>query len=148
MRQAYLLDTSVLSLLVRGRPDATPAFLEWIALQDRTLHISTVSVLEAEQGIAKLFRMESHRKASETQAWLELVLLEFGPNILPVDVSVARTAGRMSDAAYANGNHPGVADTLIAATAATHDLLLLTRNVKHFKPLGHPFLDPLVALPD
>ncbi len=104
--------------------------------------------MEIRQGIAKLVRAESHRKARETLSWLELVLQEFGPNTLPVDVSVARVAGDMADAAFARGNHPGVPDILIAATAATHDLLLLTRNIKHFKPLGHPLIDPLTELPN
>jgi predicted nucleic acid-binding protein len=38
---------------------------------------------------------------------------------------------------------------LIAATAQAHDLIILTRNVRHFADLGVRHLDPLAGdLPD
>lgn len=53
----------------------------------------------------------------------------------------------MSDTAFSRGRHPGVLDILIAATAQAHDLTLLTRNVRHFEPLGIEVVDPLLTLP-
>jgi hypothetical protein len=40
-----------------------------------------------------------------------------------------------------------LADLFIAATARRHGLTILTRNLKHFTPLGMPVLDPFAALP-
>ena len=148
MNGRYLLDTSVLSLLAPRRPDATPEFLDWVRSQDRSLFISTITVAEIEQGIAKLIRVGGSRRAEETAVWLRGALKEFGDNTLPVDVPVAHLAGQMSDAAFARGKHPGLADVFIAATAKVHDLLLLTRNMRHFQPLGIAIADPLAALPD
>ena len=46
-----------------------------------------------------------------------------------------------------DGIHPGFADVAIAATAAVHDLTILTRNLKHFIPLGVSCADPFVSPP-
>ena len=51
----------------------------------------------------------------------------------------------MLDTAVAKGNHPGVPDLLIAATAKVRDLNLLTRNGRHFEPLGIKWQDPFDA---
>lgn len=104
--------------------------------------------MEIEQGIAKLERMGGVARARSNAEWLERVLTGFGANVLPADVDVARTAGRLSDAARTIGRHPGAADVLIAATARVHDLVLLTHNLRHFTPLGIEAVDPLVSLPE
>jgi predicted nucleic acid-binding protein len=51
------------------------------------------------------------------------------------------------DRALAIGRHPGFADVATAATASMHGLVLLTRNMRHFEPLGLTAIDPVVALP-
>jgi predicted nucleic acid-binding protein len=66
---------------------------------------------------------------------------------LPFDVAVARVAGRLSDRARSKGRSPGFPDLAIAATAAAHNLTVLTRNLRHFAPLGVPAHDPFAALP-
>jgi predicted nucleic acid-binding protein len=148
VRPGHLLDTSVLSVLAPGRSDATPEFLDWVDQQDRSLHISAITVMEVEQGIAKLERAGGEARARANAEWLERVLVGFGGNVLPVDVDVARSGGRLSDAAFRIGRQPGAADVLIAATAKVHVLTLLTRNLKHFAALGIDVVDPLVSLPD
>ncbi|WP_244876980.1 PIN domain-containing protein [Acidocella facilis] len=42
---------------------------------------------------------------------------------------------------------PGFADIIIAATAQHHGLTILTRNLRHFEPLGAAVHDPFVRLP-
>lgn len=71
----------------------------------------------------------------------------FSANVLDVTVEVGLLAGELSDQALATGRHPGLADILIAATAKSRDLTLLTRNIRHFEPLGVRLVDPLVDLP-
>ena len=65
--------------------------------------------------------------------------------VLAFDVDLARIFGPLSDKAIASGRHPGFADVAIAATAAAHDLIIATRNVRHFMPLGVPVVDPAAA---
>lgn len=145
---AYLLDTSVLSLLAPGRPDATPALLEWVAKQDTALHISTVSVAEIEQGIAKLRRLGGTRTPHSLSTWLVGTLSTFSERVLPFDTAEAMVAGALADRAFAAGFRPSPPDLYIAATAQAHGLIVLTRNVRHFEPLGINPVDPLVRLPN
>lgn len=42
----------------------------------------------------------------------------------------------MEEAASAQGKNPGLADILIAATAATNELTVITANIRHFEALG------------
>ena len=77
-----------------------------------------------------------------------LVLAAHADRILPLDAQAARLAGQISDAAIAQGRHPGFADVAIAALAQHAGLLLLTCNLKHFQPLGVACADPLVSLPE
>ena len=51
------------------------------------------------------------------------------------------------DGARAGGRAPGFADVAIAATAASRGLTILTRNLRHFSPLGAQAIDPFDALP-
>jgi toxin FitB len=75
------------------------------------------------------------------------VLHLYGDRVLPFDGSVALIAGGMSDRARAHGPAPGFADIAIAATARRHELTILTRNERHFAPLGVAVIDPFRALP-
>ena len=51
------------------------------------------------------------------------------------------------DRVRATGRAPGFADMAIAATAASRSLTVLTRNLRHFAPLGAPAIDPFDTLP-
>ncbi len=71
----------------------------------------------------------------------------YGNRILAFDVAAARVAGALSDLARSKGRPPGFADIVIAATAASHELTILTRNTRHFEPLGVPAMNPFDRLP-
>lgn len=144
----YLLDTSILSMLAPGRPDMTAEFAAWLAARDQDLFVSAVSITELQQGVAKLSRTAAGNRARTMAAWLDATVTTFERNLIEVAIEAARAAGDLSDLAYSVGRHPGLADILIAATAQVHDLTLLTRNVRHFEPLGIRVADPLTQLPD
>jgi toxin FitB len=80
-------------------------------------------------------------------AWLETVLHLYGDRVLAFDATTARIAGAMADRASGHGHAPGFADIIIAATARHHRLTILSRNTRHFEPLGVVILDPFVTLP-
>jgi predicted nucleic acid-binding protein len=77
-----------------------------------------------------------------TACWLRMPM-----RILPLDAQSARLAGQISDAAIAQGRHPGFADVAIAALAQNAEPLLLSCNLKHFQSLCVACADPLIALP-
>lgn len=74
-------------------------------------------------------------------------MLSFYANrIPPFDLAAARVAGLLSDAAQAEGRHPGFADVAIAAIAKSRGLIILTFNLRHFDQLGVEVLDPFNAV--
>ena len=66
---------------------------------------------------------------------------------LPFDIASARVTGALFDRARALGLTPGFADLAIAGIALTNDLTVLTRDLRHFAPLGVPAHDPYASLP-
>ena len=111
------------------------------------LFLSVLTVAEIEDGIAKLRRERAVRKSADLTSWLETVCHLYGDRVLAFDAPTARIAGAISDRARGQGHAPGVADIIIAATAQRHGLTILSRNLKHFLPLGVAAIDPFLALP-
>jgi predicted nucleic acid-binding protein len=143
----YLLDTSVLSTFAPDRPPIPKLLQDWIVEQGRRemLFMPSIVIMEIQRGIAKLRRSGAIERPQRLERWLDLLLTEFGQRIINLDIAVAREAGRLEDAAIARGRHPGVADVLIAATARSHGLQVLTTNLKHFSGLDVPHFNPLVG---
>ena len=133
----YLLDTNVVSELRRPRPHG--AVLNWIAdVPEEQLFVSAVTAGEIQRGI-EITREQDEAKADELEAWLDQVLVSF--SVLPMDASAfrewARLMHRKSDAI--------TEDAMIAATAAAHRLIVVTRNVSDFLQLDVDFLNPFEA---
>jgi toxin FitB len=142
----YLVDTNVISAGTRSRA-APPSLIEWMDLHSPQLYLSVVTVAEIDDGIAKARREGATRKAADLDAWLETLLHLYGERILAFDIATARRAGILSDRARGQGQAPGFADIVIGATAVQHGLTILSRNLKHFEPLGVRVLDPFATLP-
>jgi len=149
----YRIDTNVISAGVLAKsptgdgPVAREDLVRWMDDASDAHFLSVVTVAEIEDGIAKVRRKRATRKAADLAEWLEAVVHLYGDRILPADLAISRIAGKLSNIARAKGHAPGFADILIAATAHHHELLILTRNVRNFEPLGVPVLDPFEALP-
>ena len=128
---SYLIDTNVLSELRRKEPDGH--VVQWMRQRPATtLHLSVLTLGELRKGIGGL--PEGDRK-TRLLDWLEVELAGFfAGRILPVDAAVADRWGRLM--AQAGRPLPAI-DGLLAATALTHGLTLVTRNVKDFQ---HPAL--------
>ncbi|MBU6406636.1 MAG: type II toxin-antitoxin system VapC family toxin [Alphaproteobacteria bacterium] len=142
----YLIDTNVISASAPGR-SAPPGLGDWMDQNASLLFLSSVTIAEVTEGIAKARREGSTRKADDLAAWLGAVLHLYPDRVLPFDASVAETLGGLSDHARVIGRSPGLADLIIAATAKHHGLTILTRNVRHFAPLTVAVHDPFAGLP-
>jgi len=131
----FLLDTVIVSELRKKRPDA--GLVRWISKQqDDLLYLSVVTLGEIERGIEKRRKVDTEF-ADELAAWLESLMRLYADRILPVTPSVARRWGRLS----AQLGHDG-ADLLIAASALTQGLTVVTRNAGHFEPTGVSLINP------
>ncbi len=148
MSGGYLIDTSVISVLVPDRAGVDPKLSRWLRERQERLYLSAITVAEIEMGFRKLRRAGARARADQLSDWLDRLTQSFGERVLAVDAIVARAAGALSEAAVAAGRHPGYADVLIGATARAHDLLLLTANAKHFDAIGVANADPSQTLPD
>jgi predicted nucleic acid-binding protein len=142
----YLLDTNVISA-VAPTAAAPPALVSWLEARTNELFLSAVTIAEIEAGIAKNRRQGATRKAADLTDWLAAVVQLYGGRILGFDIGVARVAGRLIDVAQAQGQAPGFADIMIAATGAHHGMTILTRNLRHFVPLGVKVVDPFAGVP-
>lgn len=148
MSRGFLLDTSVISALSPGRKLYLPdGFSTWLQASDALLFIPVIAIAELTQGISKLRRSGGVERADRLETWLDQLMAGYAQRILSVSPGMAKLAGQMSDAATAKGCHPGLADVVIAAMARHEDLVLLTRNLKHFEPLGVSCCDPILQLP-
>jgi predicted nucleic acid-binding protein len=139
----FLLDTNVPSELTRLSPDARVS--AWVGAQDTaSLYLSVVSVGEFRKGFCLL---PQGRRRMQLEQWLEEFLLPFfATRILPVTQAIANRWGVLSAECQARGTPLNTADGMIAATALSHNLTLVTRNTRDFAQLGVDLLDPWHAL--
>ena len=143
----YLVDTNVISAGAPTKARASHALAPWMDWNSDRLFMSVITIAEVEDGIARARRQGARQKAAQLTDWLETVLHLYGDRVLAFDLPAARIAGRLSDLARAGGHAPDFADLAIAATARAHGLTVLTRNLRHFQPLGVPVHDPFASLP-
>ncbi|MCY3752723.1 MAG: PIN domain-containing protein [Alphaproteobacteria bacterium] len=144
----YLVDTDILSTGAPGRRERSAALSEWMNTHSDSLFLSAITIAEICSGIARLRRTGASAKAERLDDWLELVLHLYDARIIRFDVPAARQAGLLMDRERAAGRSPGFADIAIAAIAADRSLTVLTRNLRHFRPLGVPAMNPLETLPE
>lgn len=133
-----LVDTNVVSELRKPDERVDPHVRAWATARRRDeLYLSVISVLEIQVGIARLERRDPE-SAARLGAWFtERVLAAFDRRMLPVDLPVARRAAEL----HVPDPRPE-RDALIAATALVHSLVVVTRNVAGFAPMGVEVVDP------
>lgn len=136
---SYLLDTNIISEMTRKNPE--PAVLKWLtAIPSQNLYLSVLTLGELRKGIEKLNEGPQKNKLA---LWLAHDLSElFADNILAIDCAVADRWGYI--AAMIPRPLP-VIDVLLASTALTHNLKLVTRNVRDFSIPGLEVINPFIA---
>jgi hypothetical protein len=135
----FLLHTNVISELSRDEPDMH--VFSWMkAVADDDVAMSAMSVTGMRYGIELL---PHGRRKANMGAWLaDTLTSRFFGRILPMNQEVADQAGVFLAMVRSKGLTIDVPDVLIAATASIHSLILVTRNTKHFVPLGVQLYDP------
>lgn len=123
----YLLDTCLISELVKKEPN--PAVVDWLDKQDeQALFLSVLTLGELQKGISKL---PAGAKRDELQVWAEHDLIErFTGRIIDIDLETALFWGKLQGESEQKGERLPVMDSLIAATATVHGLIVVTRNTK------------------
>jgi predicted nucleic acid-binding protein len=138
----WLLDTNILSELVKPRPDARVE--AWTRAQSPLdLALSVLTLGELEQGIATL---TSGARRTQLSQWAHFeVPRQFFGRLLPVDAAVTVAWGQLAGRAHTAGRPLPVIDGLLLATAQVFGLTLATRNVSDCAERGVPVYDPWTA---
>lgn len=141
----WLLDTNVLFEIARR--DGSARVLHWAARQqEHRTFISVLTLAEFDKGIHNLAPGSSLRLRIEAD--LRALEGRFSGRVISVSDAVVRRWGRISGAVLqAKGRAPPIVDTLLAATAIEHDLMLATRNVKDVRDTGARVFDPWLDSP-
>lgn len=135
----FILDTCVISELVAKSPNS--GVIEFVdALDDDDVYLSAITIGEITKGIEKL---GSSRRKVELQKWLqEDLLMRFDGRILPLDTEAVMVWGKLLASLEAKGQVMPAIDSLIAATALTHEMTLVTCNIKDFEISGVTLINP------
>jgi predicted nucleic acid-binding protein len=138
----FLLDTEIVSELGKAKAgQSDPGLASWATgVSRQNLFISALTLLELENGAARLERQD--RPAGQAlKAWIgNQVMTAFENQILPVDTAVVR---RRAQLAYTDSR-----DGLLAATALEHGLTFVTRNLAAFKAGKVKLFNPLGFTPE
>ncbi|MEQ3553950.1 type II toxin-antitoxin system VapC family toxin [Pseudonocardia nematodicida] len=131
-----IIDTNVVSEMMRGRPD--PGVLAWVNTAGR-LHTTAVTLAEVEYGIARL--PVGHRKDRLAEI-AEGLFDDFRDVILSFDASAAHSYASIAARREKSGRPIAAADAQIAAICASREATLATRNIADFECTGVTVINP------
>lgn len=135
----FLLDTNILSAVMRTRPD--PRVASWMEEQPLDL-LFTAAVCQAEilSGITVL--PKGRRREALEMAALEMFREDFAGRILPFDTDAAVIYAELFALRRSAGRPAGIADLMIAAIARARSASLVTRHTGGFEEYGLTLIDP------
>ncbi|AGC61004.1 hypothetical protein MULP_00975 [Mycobacterium liflandii 128FXT] len=132
----YLLDTNVVSAL--RKPQRNPEVRAWaVAVPPAELFVAALTIAEIERGVIAKERTDPPQ-GQVLRGWFEDRLLPtFDGRVLSFDLPAARIL-----ATYRVPEHAPYGDAIIAAVAESAHKVVVSRNTRHFEPLGVRCLDP------
>jgi predicted nucleic acid-binding protein len=125
----FLLDTNIVSELRKAKAGkANRGVVEWASqVPSAVMYLSAMSLLEIEYGVL-LAERSGADKGAILRAWFEEdVKVSFSDRAIPIDGEVAIAA-----ASFLFPQRVPLADALIAATAQTHGLTVVTGDLRDF----------------
>ena len=137
-----ILDTNVLSALMRTVPDAH--VVAWLDRQPaESVWITSITLFEAYLGLALL--PSGRRRRTLEAAFARLLQEDLENRVLDFDSAAATEVASLAAARQKNGRPVDLRDTQIAGIALARRATLVTRNVRHFRDLRILIVDPWAA---
>lgn len=127
---------------LRKGPRGNEKVRAWFSrVADEELYLSVLVIGEIRRGVEAIRRRDA-RQAASLEHWLRRLVVDHAERLLPLDLPVAEEWGRLTAVRSVS-----VIDTLLAATARVHGLILATRNVRDVAWTGvdcvNPFEEPV-----
>jgi predicted nucleic acid-binding protein len=124
----FLIDTNVVSELIRGQPD--PIVLRWMDANDADCGVSWVTVAELRKGAA--LHPDPSRRINLRKLVDRIVSDYFDPDALPLTDSTANEFASLVASRKASGQSAPWPDAVIASIALDRGMTVATRNTKDF----------------
>ena len=134
-----ILDTNVLSTLMRKVPDA--AVVGWLDQQPaESVWITSITLVEARLGLALL--PDGKRRSALASAFARVLEEDLENRVLDFDTGAAIEAADLAAQRQRAGRPVDIRDTQIAGIAMARHATLATRNTRHFADLKIKVIDP------
>lgn len=138
----YVLDTNVISALMRATPD--PTLLQWFDAQPASaLFTTAINEAEIRFGVARL--PPGRRRDALNAAVDAMFARDFAGRILPFDSAAARIYAAIRTTRRHRGLGEPEADMQIAAIARSRGANVATANVSDFGGTGVSIVNPWTA---
>lgn len=131
----FLVDANILSEATKPEPDARA--LKWLTEHEGELVIDAIILAELALGVLAL---PKGKRRSRLEAWLAQVSATV--ECLSWDSPVSRRWAELVADLRRSGRAMPLFDSMIAATALEHRLIVATRNVRDFELAGVEVIDP------
>lgn len=135
---SYLIDANVLS--EGTRPAPAPQVVDWLRRHEAELHVDPVILGEVRFGILLL---PKGRKRERLEQWFNAGIRRL--RCLSWNAATGLKWAELLARLRTAGKSMPIKDSLIAATALTHGLTVVTRNVADFEKAGLDVVDPFAA---
>lgn len=136
----YLVDANVLSEPTRARPDAS--VVAWLREHERDLAVDPIVLGEVRFGILLL---PSGRRRAALERWFARGVQRL--HCVPWDSETGLCWAELLAGLRSRGRAMPVKDSMIAASALAHHLVMVTRNTTDFQHTRLELLDPFQAEP-
>ncbi|HVA60853.1 MAG TPA: type II toxin-antitoxin system VapC family toxin [Mycobacteriales bacterium] len=134
-----ILDTNVLSALMRDEPD--PTVVRWLDAEPaESIWTTAITVFEVRTGLDLLDA--SHRRQRLESAFERLLADDLDGHVLAFDTAATQSAGAIVAHRQRAGRSVEIRDAQIAGISLARKASLATGNTRHFTELGVRLVDP------
>ncbi len=133
----YLVDANVLSEATKPAPD--PSVLRWLRIHERDIAVDPIILGELRFGILLL---PKGKKRTTLERWFDAGVQRL--HCLSWEAETGLRWAELIADLRTSGRAMPIKDSLIAATALTHDLIVATRNGSDFEKSGVQVVNPFL----